>query len=203
MRPRRVSDDAILEAARCCLLRDGPGVAIARIAEQVGVSAPAVLKRFGTKEQLVTRALLSEAPPDLSRGPDPGPLRPQLVAIMLRIEPLVMNAVPRLATSRARGIQGSHWLAKPHPSMARRNLLAWLKKARASHELRHPDLEAAANLLVSLVEARGFLSWVDPAWVKPGRAWAAHAVDAIFPDLRMQPRATSSRRRAAQGARTV
>jgi hypothetical protein len=44
---------------------------------------------------------------------------------------------------------------------------------------------------------------VDPAWVKPGRAWAAHAVDAIFPDLGMQPRVTSSRRRAAQGARTV
>ncbi|HEY9182138.1 MAG TPA: helix-turn-helix domain-containing protein, partial [Gammaproteobacteria bacterium] len=79
MRPRQVSDEAILEAARACLLRDGPGVAIARIAEEVGISAPAVLKRFGTKEQLVTRALLSEAPPNLSSGPDPGPLRPQLV----------------------------------------------------------------------------------------------------------------------------
>jgi hypothetical protein len=117
---------------------------------------------------------------------------------MLRIEALVINAVPRLATSRARGIHGSQWLAKPHPSMARRNLLAWLKKARVSHQLRHPDLDAAANLLVSLVEARGFLSWVDPAWVKPGRAWAARAVDAIFPDLRTQPRATVARRGAAQ-----
>jgi len=194
MRPRRVSDDAILEAARTCLLRDGPGVAIARIAEQVGVSAPAVLKRFGTKERLVTRALLSEAPPDLSSGPDAGPLRPQLVAIVLRIEPLVMNAVPRLATSRARGIQGSQWLARPHPRMARQNLLVWLRKARASHQLAHPDLEAAANLLVSLVEARAFLAWVDPAWVKPGRAWAARAVDAIFPDLPAEPRATRSRR---------
>ena len=203
MRPRQVSDEAILEAARNCLLRDGPGVAIARIAEQVGVSAPAVLKRFGTKEQLVTRALLSEAPPDLSPGPDPGALRPQLVAIMLRIEPLVMNAVPRLATSRARGIQGSQWLAKPHPSMARRNLLAWLRKARASHQLRHPDLESAANLLVSLVEARGFLKWVDPAWVKPGRAWAARAVDAIFPDLQAEPRAAHARRSSMQRRNSV
>jgi hypothetical protein len=82
--------------------------------------------------------------------------------------------------------------------MACRNLLACLKKPRVSHQLRHADLKVAANLLVSLVEARGFLSWVDPAWVKRGRSWAARAVDAIFPDLRTQPRATVARRSAAQ-----
>ncbi len=84
VRPRRVSDDDILVAARRCLLQQGAAVSLDTIAHCVGVSGPAVLKRFGTKEQLVTRALLSDAPPDLSGGPEAGPLRPQLVAILLR-----------------------------------------------------------------------------------------------------------------------
>jgi AcrR family transcriptional regulator len=194
-----VSDEEILEAARACLLAQGPAVSVATIAQRVGVSGPAVLKRFGSKEQLVNRALLSESPPDLSQGPEPGPLRPQLVAILLRTERLLLNAAPRLATMRAGGVQGSQWLDRPHPRRARENLLAWLKKARTTHHLAHPDLEAAADLLISLVEARGFLAWVDPSWVKPGRAWASRAVDAMFADL--QPARLPVRSGPRQGRR--
>jgi AcrR family transcriptional regulator len=187
MRPRRVSDDEILEVARTCLVRYGPAVPITTIAQRLGISGPAVLKRFGTKEQLVTRALLSEAPPDLSQGPEPGPLRPQLVALLLRIERLLLTAAPRLATLRAGGVRGSQWLGEPHPRKARRSLLVWLKKARASHRLSHRDLDAAADLLVSAAEARGFLAWVDPSWVKLGRVWATRTVDAVFGDLDSKP----------------
>jgi AcrR family transcriptional regulator len=182
MRPRLVSDEAILDAAQACLLAFGPSVSVTVIGKRVGISGPAVLKRFGSKENLVTRALLSEAPPDLSQGPKPGPLRPQLVTVLLQIERLLLKAAPKLATLRAGGVVASRWLAKPHPQMARRTLCSWLKRARRSHNLTHRDLETVADLLISLVEARGFLAWVDPAWVEGGEAWATRAVDALFDD---------------------
>jgi len=201
MRPRTVSDEEILKAARTCLLTHGPSVAVATIAKRVGITGPAVLKRFGTKERLVNRALLSEAPPDLSSGPKPGPLRPQLVAILLTIERLLYQAAPRLATLRAGGVVASRLWAKAHPRLARRNLLAWLEAARRTHGLAHSDMETAADLLVSLVEARGFLAWIEPTWVGTGDAWAAKAVDALFGTLAItkrspgRPPSTRSRRR--------
>jgi AcrR family transcriptional regulator len=184
MRPRLVSDEEILDAAQACLLAHGPSVAVNVIGERVGISGPAVLKRFGSKENLVTRALLSESPPDLSRGPRPGPLQPQLVAVLLHIERLLLKAAPKLATLRAGGIVASRWLAKPHPQVARRNLLSWLKQAGRTHNLNHVDLETAADLLISLVEARGFLAWVEPTWVEPGELWATRAARALFGEPR-------------------
>ena len=187
MRPRSVSDEEILEAARACLLAHGPAVAVAAIGARVGISGPAVLKRFGTKENLVTRALVSDAPPDFSHGPEPGPLRAQIVAILLHVERLLLQAAPRLATLRAGGVKASQWLESPHPRKARSSLLGWLEKARKTHGLTHTDLEAAADLLISLVEARGFLVWVEPTWVEPGEEWAARAVDALFGEMTPQP----------------
>lgn len=202
MRPRSVSDEEILEAARACLLANGPSVAVAVIGARLGISGPAVLKRFGTKERLVTRALVSEPPPDFSHGPEPGPLRPQIVAILLHIERLLLQAAPRLATLRAGGVKASQWLDEPHPRKARSSLLGWLEKARTTHGLTHPDLDAAADLLISLVEARGFLAWVEPTWVEPGEEWAARAVDALFGELTMALRKTRTRRQRSRKAGT-
>ena len=50
MRPRLVSDDEILDAARTCLLAHGPSVALSVIGERLNVSGPALLKRFGSKD---------------------------------------------------------------------------------------------------------------------------------------------------------
>jgi len=201
MRPRSVSDDEILEAARACLLAYGPSVAVATIGARLGISGPAVLKRFGTKESLVTRALVSEAPPDFSQGPDPGPLQPQIVAILLHIERLLLEAAPRLATLRAGGVKASQWLDKPHPRKARKSLLGWLERASRTHGLTHPDLDAAADLLISLVEARGFLAWIEPTWVEPGEEWATRAVDALFGELVAPP--TRARARTSRKARAT
>jgi AcrR family transcriptional regulator len=188
MRPRSVTDADIIDAARACLLDVGPSVSVAAIAARVGITGPGVLKRFGSKENLVMRALLSEPPPDLSHGPSPGPLRAQLIETLLHTERLLLGAVPKLATLRAGGVRASQWLDKAHPRKARESLHGWLVKAQKTHGLSHPDLEAAADLLIALVEARGFLSWVEPTWVETGNDWAPRAVDALFGDLRQDAR---------------
>lgn len=183
MRPRSVSDDQILAAARACLFARGPSATIDEIARQVGVSGPAILKRFGSKERLVMQALVSEELPDLSQGPQPGPLRSQLVAVLLQLERLVQEAVPKLATLRAGGVKASERIAQAPPRLARQHLRSWLERARRSHGLAHADPAAAADMLVSVVEARGFLSWIDPTWVDGGRQWAPRAVDALFGEV--------------------
>lgn len=194
MRPRLVSDEAILDAARACLLEHGSACSVATIGQRLGISGPAVLKRFGTRENLVTRALISEALSDLSVAPEPGPLRPQLIALLLHTQRLLLQAAPRLATLRAGGIVASRMWAKDHPRAARRRLFTWLEVARRTHGLVHADLETAADLLISLVEARGFLSWVEPTWVDAGDQWAANAADALFGRSLRSARATAPAR---------
>ncbi len=76
-RPRQVSDEEIIAAARACIAEYGPNVSTAKIAERVGVSAQALLKRFGGKEQLLLAALKPpERPEWVAHLPDEDDERP-------------------------------------------------------------------------------------------------------------------------------
>ena len=57
-RPRQISDEEILQGACECFLAQGPGVSTQVIAEHLGISQPALFKRFNTKEELLISALL-------------------------------------------------------------------------------------------------------------------------------------------------
>ena len=68
-RPRQVSDEDILSAARKCFLEHGGSVSTSVIAKSLGISQPALFRRFGTKEKLMIEALLpkpSEWPDELN-----------------------------------------------------------------------------------------------------------------------------------------
>ena len=62
-RPRTVSDDVILEAARAVFLEQGPGASTQSIADRLSVSQAALFKRFGTKRDLMIAALMPPVPP--------------------------------------------------------------------------------------------------------------------------------------------
>lgn len=51
-RPRTISDEALLDAARAVFLRDGAQASTAEIARSVGVSEGLIFKRFATKDEL-------------------------------------------------------------------------------------------------------------------------------------------------------
>ena len=52
-RPRLVSDDAIFAAFDAAIAEHGPnGVTLALVAERLGVTAPALMRRFGSKQRL-------------------------------------------------------------------------------------------------------------------------------------------------------
>jgi AcrR family transcriptional regulator len=65
-RPRQASDVELLKAAFRAIARLGPGrLTLAEVAREAGVSAPALVQRFGAK-----RALLLAAAADAASGPD-------------------------------------------------------------------------------------------------------------------------------------
>ena len=58
MRPKKVSDEYILQTVRRCLVEQGGSVSTQFIADQVGVSQATLFKRFGSKSNLLQSAIL-------------------------------------------------------------------------------------------------------------------------------------------------
>jgi AcrR family transcriptional regulator len=120
-RPRQISDDEILKVACECFLENGPGVSVQVIADRLGISQPALFKRFNTKEELLVAALMPN--PDsfpvltwLKNDPKPGPFLPQLEKLISmlwmtievvfpRISMLAMSGLPHLGMQSGRGKQ--------------------------------------------------------------------------------------------------
>ena len=62
-RPRQITDEQILDTTRTCVLEHGAQVSLDVVAERLGVTAPALLKRFGCRQELMVNALRPPAPP--------------------------------------------------------------------------------------------------------------------------------------------
>jgi len=184
-RPRTVTDDAILEAARACVTEHGPGVSLSTIAARVGLSAPALLRRFDSKEDLVFRALLPPGPPAyvaLLATPAAADSRQVLRTLLARTAAEFTHVGPALAALRMSPtpVDRVFPVDRPAPPVrARNDLAAWLAHAHEHGQLTCPEPAAAAELLLGAAEARGFFRWVGPRLVEPADdvAWAAALLD--------------------------
>lgn len=107
-RPRQISNEQIIEAARASIYQHGPHVSTDIIAKELGVSSPALLKRFGSKEDLIVTALAPpEHPPFLEaieQGPNESPLDAQLVSLTEEITSWLRSMMPRFAALRTSGL---------------------------------------------------------------------------------------------------
>lgn len=56
-RPRQISDERLLEIARQVFLEHGAAASVDLVAERAGISAPAIFRRFGTKDRLFAEAM--------------------------------------------------------------------------------------------------------------------------------------------------
>ncbi|HMI88403.1 MAG TPA: helix-turn-helix domain-containing protein [Polyangiaceae bacterium] len=163
-RPRQVTSEAILEAARVCAVERGPNVSLEVIAERLGVTPPALLKRFGSREAMMIAALRSTEEPawvkGLAAGPDDSPLAKQLEGLFSRILEFFSSEAARMSTLCESRLPISRIFdaERPPPPVQHAWALArWLDDARARGLVRGEDFEMAALGMMGALHARAFL----------------------------------------------
>jgi AcrR family transcriptional regulator len=166
-RPRTFSDEDILATARRLWLEGGPGVSTRDIAVAMGMSQPALLKRFGTRENLMIQAMLPRMEDDfVSRLPaadDPRPFADQLREVVHLAEAFLNEAMPRIALLKMAGMIGpnatctavgpDHPLRRaPFERSAR--VAAWIRGLMNRGVLRQADAEGMASALMGTLHGR-------------------------------------------------
>ncbi len=175
-RPKEVTDEQIVVAARRCFLRRGAGVAASEIARELGVSHTTLFNRFGSKEALMIAAL---GPPKevpwvaaLEAGPDDRPIREQLVEHATVMSAYFQDLQAGLGVLQAAGIEpGKAYRGRkgvPPPKQAFRALVAWLQRAQGQKRLARCDTDTLGSTILGALHGWAFTARVcgqaaDPA----------------------------------------
>jgi AcrR family transcriptional regulator len=161
-RPRQVTDEQILEMTRRCVLELGPHVPLDTVAVRLGVTAPALLKRFKSRQALILESLRPPAdlpfPKEFFRGPDPRvPLAPQLEALLGAVFDFFNEMVPRITALRESGIPHSVIFGgRASPWNGIRALTRWLEAAIRMGMANTETPESAATVMLGSLTARAF-----------------------------------------------
>jgi len=156
-RPKQVTDEQIVAAARRCFLERGAGVSAGEIARELGVSHTTLFNRFGSKDALMIAAL---APPEkvawiaaLEAGPDDRPIRDQLIEHGTVISAYFQELHAGLSVLRAAGVKPVRRTREGEspPARALRALTGWLRRAQTQGRLGKCDVDTlAATILGAL-----------------------------------------------------
>lgn len=165
-RPRTISDEQILDAARACFLEHGPSVSTDVIAEQLGVSSQALFKRFQSKHDLMLAAIAprEQAPwiPLVESGPDSRrPLAEQLTEILTELADFFVDIARRMSVLRWGGVDPGELMARfdePPPLVDIRVLSGWLERAAARGLIRRIDFRATAMLMLTSMHGPAMLT---------------------------------------------
>ena len=168
-RPRTVSDDAILSAARSVFLELGPSASTSVIAERVGLSQAGLFKRFPTKAELMVAALAPPPIPPFSEalegGPDPArPIQPQLREIARGVAGFFKEMVPCVMVLSSAGLPPQELLNRfdvPPPLVAKIALVAWIERAMDEGRVRRGDAAPLVSALMGALHMRSFLCHIS------------------------------------------
>jgi AcrR family transcriptional regulator len=162
-RPRQVTDEQILQTMRECVLKHGPAVSLDLVADQLKVTPPALLKRFGSRRDLMIAAL---KPPEdtawlleLAKGPDDRALQVQLEEMIGLLSSIFTEVIPCMIALRESGIPHSELFSNAQPPPQLRGLRAltkWLTQARDKGLVEGDALEAAATAIFGAITTRAF-----------------------------------------------
>lgn len=201
-RPRQVLDEEILAAARACFIEHGASVSTDTIAARLGVSGPALLKRFGSKRELLKAAFsIGKAPPWLhllEEGPDERELTVQIREMAGTIDAFFREMVPAFAVLREAGITPEEWRGEgkelPGPARSYLAIASWFRRAQEQGRMREGDPNVMASLFLAGVQHRYFLAHVTNQSV-PTEAedpWLDRMVDIFWRGV--APEASSGKR---------
>lgn len=167
-RPRQVLDEEILVAARACFIEHGASVSTEAIAARLGVSGPALLKRFGTKRELLKAAFSVGRPPPwlpmVEAGPDERELTVQIRELAGTIDAFFREMVPAFAVLREAGLTPEELRGEnqpvPAPARASLAMAGWFRRAQEQGKLREGDPSVMASLFLAGIQHRYFLAHV-------------------------------------------
>ena len=162
MRPKKISDEDILEVARKCLMEKGPSVSTQVIADQLGVSQATLFKRFGTRLKLLQAALAVPIKAmvmlkRIERAPTQEPAREQLLRLSIELLAFFDEMIPYWATLHSAGIVLLREGQETPPIRARRGLTEWFSHFQKRGAIRQDvDPEAIALALIGALQHRPF-----------------------------------------------
>lgn len=160
-RPRSVTDEQILEATRATVLERGVQVPLDSVADELGVTTPALLKRFGTRQALLVAALK----PDLREfeanfAPSPDPVRPfedQLEGLIDRLSNHFAKVFPCMMALRECGYSPEQLDGKdalPRPVYGVRLMARWLERCLEAKLIDTEAIETAATAILGAISTR-------------------------------------------------
>lgn len=168
-RPRLVTDEQILRAVRENVLQHGPSVSLNQVASSLGVTQPALLKRFGSRQTLMLAALKPVGDPPwmtkLFKGPDERPLLVQLEEVCGALTEYLEQAIPCISALRESGIPHEtvmRSLRPKSPAAALDALTRWLERAETKGLLEPAgvQLRTIAATLLGALSARVHMAHV-------------------------------------------
>ncbi len=157
-RKKKVTDEQIIEAARLVFVAQGVSASMDVIARELGVTAPVLFTRFGTKLNLFYRAVVPDHVPwldlaeSLRDGPDDRPPEVQIQEIGWRIVLLFdeVMAVVRLCAKNAVSMDEIMGILQiPAVEETIQALARWLEVAHSKRVLVCGDPATVAELIVS------------------------------------------------------
>lgn len=147
-----MSDEQILRATRAAVLAHGRTVTLEEIATTVGISAPALLHRFGTQKALLLAALRPPRRPKviemLEQPPTPPAFRPNLEALLGALSEYASEALPYLSALTASEVPVMNIFPKGRPpTLILDALKKWLRAAAKDGTISATAAEADAAAL--------------------------------------------------------
>ena len=165
-RPRQITDEQILTTMRSCVLERGAGVSLDVVAERLGVTSPALLKRFGSRVELMLKALQPpDAPPWMARfdlGPDNRPLEVQLAEHFQRMWDFFTEVIPCVSALRESGVPHEKIFEgkRNAPIHGIRAISHWLEKASGARLIETDAPESVATAMLGALQTRAFTAHV-------------------------------------------
>lgn len=188
-RPKEVSDDQIIEAARRMFLEHGAHTPMAIVANELGVSSTALHLRMGSKKSLLLKALCPTDPPVIEQLADSldetRSVTKQLRDILLQLQTWTEAEIPATFTLYSIGLlpEPGDEIENSQPARLRQALAGWLRKAARVRRMSCPP-RVAAEILFGVLEARALHSFITrrPNPVRESRAFMRELVATIFPE---------------------
>ena len=192
MRPKKISDEDILEVARQCLIEQGSGVSTQFIADRLEVSQATLFKRFGTKLKLLQAALSLpiKAKFLLERIevlPSDDPVKEQLLTLCLDMLVFFDEMIPCWATLHAAGISFPEHLSEDAPPIRlRKGLTRWIAHLQDQDRIRQQvEPESIALALLGALQHRPFRNHIikDQSMTQSDSEYVESIVDVMWRGL--------------------